>query len=99
MRDNLRHRLNRMTPLRVGVLDSIRIGNSHQSKMGFSYNLFFSSLIVLRRKSNVVDMDSEVQFKRVSHALNERQDTEDDSTKAVAVGLRGNQVCSVESYS
>ena len=46
MRDNLRHRLNRMTPSRVGVLDSIRIGNSHRSEVGFSHNLLQPLLII-----------------------------------------------------
>ena len=98
MRRNFDIRINKDALLRVSaILNSHLVFSLIQDRV--SYNLFFSRLIVSRQKSNVVGMDSKVRFKRVYHALNERQSTEEDSIKAVSRMIEGKTDCSVSSYS
>ena len=97
MQNKLIHR-NFETPMRVGVYSYLHSCGT-LIRHGVSYILFFTRLIVSRQKSNVAGMDSKVRFKRVYHALNERQSTEEDSIKAVSRMIEGKTDCSVSSYS
>ena len=82
-------------PMRVSVSISLH-SLLTLTRLGVSYHLFHPST----EKGNVVSMKSEVQIKRVGHALHKKTTYQGCEYKSSSQGiLEGKRVCSEERFS